>query len=1106
MKIKRKHRFLAPAAAALAMLPLAAQALDVREARNKEGRTAFEVRFFGPGDGPYFVLDGETPETSTFTLDAAQQQKIMAGLELWADILALAPDHVPAIINVGTFEDLNAGAYSPPYKVAGQEVESTLLQAAMNGGARDGAFAHAFISVGRLDFDMLDYVPSQLARDPGKVDFSAVIFHELGHALGIANNVEDKTEGVPTPHFGATLNQWSAHLRDDNGNPARPGQAVLCQGCQNADSGDAFDVRQDKGYFTGAHVQEVLAGAMPGLPVRMLSDGELDDDYMSHIELRNSLMSHQAYRNYVNFMEAELAALQDMGLQIDRRNFYGYSVYGDDQVLDNRNPYAGRNADGTAYIAGTYNTATLGLGLHVYGERNRINQQADLLTVGGGAAGVRVDGSGNALTIASGTRVHANGWNGRGVMFSYGKDHTLNVRGDVQALGQDGIALAFDFGNNSMGSADEYRGSYIRQSEDEGALPLLPELEGALLRRVDISGSVAGRQAALYMADNALVGEINLLRGARVYGDIVSHYDQRDEHGRLRLTTLSLGRLADAQGQAIAGADGQFALRHDGDIRGLNNLDLKLAGGYSSLNGEHEVHGVEVASGATLAGNSRYTLNAEGVFRNDGTLSPGNSFGTIAIDGDYVQGAQGSLHMQADASGGHDRLTISGLASWDGSLQLALQPDWYADGWTLHSGTLIQAGQQQGDFREVGATLVSPTLAVSTQPGPGQAHSWSVTRKADAYAQYAGSANARALGQALGRASAAQQQAVQTLYQSLDFSRVDGSDVALALDQLGPGAYGALMAGVIQRDHRVGALLAAQGLYAGTPGLRAPGWRTFVQPFGYHGTQDGQRGLASHRSRETGVLAGLEHNAAGSAWTYGLNLAVSDLDVTSRSPHSGKGSSTALQLGLHTRYQALEDPRWFFSAHARVGRDEGKMKRSVAFADYQGEQDSHWRGSSVNAGLMGAYLLPVAPSVSLGPVAGLDYVYAHRPGVKESGAPASNLALSSLSADSLQSRLGVMAQGRWALRAEQQLQAYLSVTWDHEWLDRYATQGVRLRASPQIAFDQRQAIGERDAMSLKAGMSFHPQDNVAVRASVSTRLFSAGQRDVGADLSVNWRF
>src|SRR5690606_3783377 len=164
----------------------------------------------------------------------------------------------------------------------------------------------------------------------------------------------------------------------------------------------------------------------------------------------------------------------------------------------------------------------------IYGSGNTLYQRADLLTKGPGGAGVRVDGRANTLVIEPGARVHANGLNGRGVIVAYGRDHVLTQRGEVQALGERGVAVNFDFGSSSLGDDIEYRGSYIRSVDGERA-PLLDELQGALVERYDLTGSVAGSQAAILISRNALVNHIHVMRGARIQGDIVSHYAERDE-------------------------------------------------------------------------------------------------------------------------------------------------------------------------------------------------------------------------------------------------------------------------------------------------------------------------------------------------------------------------------------------------------------------------------------------------------------------------------------------------------------------------------------------------------------------------------------------------
>ncbi len=109
-------------------------------------------------------------------------------------------------------------------------------------------------------------------------------------------------------------------------------------------------------------------------------------------------------------MEAELAVIQDLGYAIDRKAYFGYSVYGNNQTINNTHGFSARNAAGTAYTS-AYSEVPLGIGLHVYGAGNTITQSANILTKGTGAAGIRVDGEKNTINVPQSTEIHADGKN-----------------------------------------------------------------------------------------------------------------------------------------------------------------------------------------------------------------------------------------------------------------------------------------------------------------------------------------------------------------------------------------------------------------------------------------------------------------------------------------------------------------------------------------------------------------------------------------------------------------------------------------------------------------------------------------------------------------------
>jgi hypothetical protein len=229
----------------------------------------------------------------------------------------------------------------------------------------------------------------------------------------------------------------------------------------------------------------------------------------------------------------------------------------------------------------------------------------DNIQTGEGSAGIRVDGWNNMLNIERGAEIHSDGRDGTGLMVCYGKEREIRHEGIITALGEDGIAVRFDFGDNLSGNNLEYWGSFIHHggSEEEftdfsygevsslpssHTLPLLPELEGALVKRFDVCGRIMGRKSAIYMSRNAYVNTILVRGNAGIEGDIISDWNPgaafvRRPAGEDLHPKLYFGGRYDVLRDEIVGDEGyNRTLR--GNIRDNGNvLEVNLLAGRLQL-------------------------------------------------------------------------------------------------------------------------------------------------------------------------------------------------------------------------------------------------------------------------------------------------------------------------------------------------------------------------------------------------------------------------------------------------------------------------------------------------------------------------------------------
>lgn len=626
--------------------------------------------------GESIILDGKKTE-SPFTVEKKYLDTLFTAAQKWASILETAqqPRSIAGYA-IFSLDDYNASATSPYTKIKESSYPVTIINSIINGRTAeeddddddDGDTVpdniHGFIFIGHgisketpgwQEYSGLH----SLFRDKPLPDMHTVLLHEIMHSIGIVSDVAQQRENTDKKGFYFTekdddnLTVFDKDLRVYTGSDATvfyPDYEIIPTSTMKVGKNQDFDVITYSPYFIGETTLKVLAGndnymdarvaiiqnggltnysatydtnglypQVYGMPIHN-ADGD-DDIDLSHLELRNSFMSHQSFRNWLVPMEAELAVLKDIGYNIELRKFFGKSYYLNNITDNFSTGYSQWN--GNSYT-GNPSTVTQGVGLHIYGNNNNITQASNISTEGEGSFGVRVDGVANTYSLASGSSIKANGKENLGIAVTWGKNHVINIteNSSVEAIGEKGIAAAFDFGDNLFGNLSDVRGSYIKYiSEDKTNTAPSQDHDEALVKQFNVAGTLTGAMAAIYIANNAHVREINILRGAQINGDIVSKWNS--------VVSGKYARVLTKQNSDWYFVDGS-------DINQIYFTDLNIADDFNgTINGK--IDG-ETSGNNTLRlyNGGRVNINGDCIsvftLRNEGSITIDDAYITVQME------------------------------------------------------------------------------------------------------------------------------------------------------------------------------------------------------------------------------------------------------------------------------------------------------------------------------------------------------------------------------------------------------------------------------------------------------------------------------------------
>ena len=885
----------------------------------------------------------------------------------------------------------------------------TALFGSVTGLADHGDTPHTFILLNLPSTDtawryqQIDILP----RMGLSADLPGTVLHELVHAYGLITGVlGNEEEGYQFHPVNDYFTPYTAHLYD-----AFDQQAIADQklhvikpdengNFNNVESGrvtDQFNVLYrdaNSGVrFKGDNVTEVIGeetviynsdttivdedgklvtgtiinSVKGGIPINgfeYISYPEYVSIDFNHIELQNSLMSHQNYRNWQTLMEAEMALLQDIGYEFDRKRYFGKSIYASNTTETITQAFSQRQNN--QWLVGEPSTQSWAIGTHVYGSLNKVTVAADQLADGLASIGVRVDGVKNNIVIDKNVKITANGTRGLGIAFAYGRNHTLTVGSgaQIEANGLGGTALSFDFGSNEMADYSEYRGSYMRfmRYKDEW-LSLKPEIDAinsAMMDSVVVEGSVSatglgGR--AIYIAPNALVSKIELTDSAVVKGDIVSDWNAQavvvnKESGSYYITSHKLyptvGALIPIKDNEAIDLTTELVLGNitfEGNIIGADGIRLTVGkndqtisvanSGVTKLTGLVRVLGVNVNAGATLTGGATYVLtpmkggNTQAIvgentdfeqqtFVNKGKLISSPATGTTYIDGNYTQSKGATLTVGIDGEGNLFGLGVAGTVTFDGeSVNIGLVPSGY-----FKSGVTVATKDAHGS-PIIGQNVATPSASYKFDSSVQydelskslnfklENDTLTVTRQANAYSRVLATTQMPAWQREIvsildTNANTVTDRDAQNLIADLDFS--SGNDIAGKVSGLGGDAH--IMA---VRSHFSLERLLDRTLSFATQNPAPEGKFVWVQPFGGKVSEHFDEG--TNNADIAGLAGGVTIPTATGLIGWQALAAYMKTDDTT----GGQTQSEGLWISGLIKDYPYNNGSWFVEGSARLG-------------------------------------------------------------------------------------------------------------------------------------------------------------------------------------------
>lgn len=512
-------------------------------------------------------------------------------------------------------------------------------------------------------------------------------------------------------------------------------------------------------------------------------------------------------------------------------------------------------------------------------------------------------------------------------------------------------------------------------------------------------------------------------------------------------------------------------------------------GGLLSVNGHLLASQVNVGQNGILGGSG--TISSDVV--NYGTIAPGNSIGTLTVNGS-VSFMEGSTYaVELGRTGSSDLLKVNGPVTISGGTVSAnLARALYQDG---QKWTIIEASDGiEGKFSSIRTNFTSETIRL-VQRSSGDSYSLVLVRTP--YATFGQTPNQTAVGAALDSILPMASGPMADMMIAMDFD-MNKSQLSTTLQGLSPEMYTVFpKAGL----HSVDVINQSVSMYQ--KGVSSLSTFADEQEISTLWNVWG-RGLGGRLERDRDVdNEGYEYTTSGAVFGFdrtfgqesraGVILGYSDTSLDIDDSVSN-GQITGKHIGVYgsTRFDGL-----YFDGRAVYSSLDNSSQRYIATPAFTVISDGSFDSDVLSGSATGGYDFTF-DSVSFGPVASIGYAYLDQEGFSESGS-AFSVKAEETDTESLYFRLGMKFAGLFN-QGQFRILPHGELGWLHEFKDDATTLTSSFADYPTVSFDVEgdESISDQLMFSLGvtveygSSLNFYGEYSLVHASEQQAHLFSCG--------------